>query len=913
MVTIGAGRYQLDTEYGSVLGRGGMGVVYRGVDTTDQRPVAIKQLKPEIFMDNAELVQRFAREAEALRLLNHPSIVTIEALLQETDTYYLVMEYVSGGSLYDELRRTPQMPIERVLNIALDIADALTRAHRLRIIHRDIKPANVLIADDGTPRLTDFGVAHMDAETNITQTGAVVGTLNYISPQALNGMATDEREDIWAFGVMLYEMLSGRRPFDGETTGELVTNILSNTPPDLLTLRPDCPPALARLIERMLQKDHELRIDSIRKVGTELENIIRGVDSDNITLDKSLLPEVDTEESRFETLTPVIKGMPRPITEPKVGDQMLITISDYQPNHPFATVTDETGEEFIVMPKRYGPRLVLPVVMFLIVGIAIGLLVRGLSDTTAEVDASISDSDNTMSLNTSITPTAIANNTLVSAITIPEGQYMVLLAQLDQRGKAEQDVYPFILEDLKETFEQDITFSNIIIQPYDEVINNSLNAREVAQATGAAVVVWGHYDEEDITLNVQVGSLEAFPYNTFSYEAIARVSNHVIRINDPHTETAAASIVGVLGVMHFADGDFFEFMRTLALANEFVSDDNVPAAFHSGRLSRHSYEYFAQYLVHTPASVEAMNEALREEGSNAILYGLRALALLRVSQNTEDADETNNQDTTQQMTRDIHSAALLSDDSWAIPAYLRAANDAFHNVETMTIMRPDDWFFYFLLGTTRYDASDYEGAREAIDKALANEPEANFPYIVAFQIALHQGRMRDAAHYMSDMIREIPDPYFGNRILAATFSGMSSAFGAAYSAAALLPIGQYQTAIDITDPLVPYLTLDSQVLNKNVSRSTIADIHFARGLAFCGIGDLDAAEAAYQMALEFDPNFKLMYLMMSELHTKRGDTERAMIEAEKARGLSDDLDAFIEVATNGDVTCDTFFAYFINN
>jgi serine/threonine protein kinase len=182
--TIIDNRFELAAD-NALIGQGGMGTVHMGRDTLTDNRVAIKLLKPEIIQQNPEIVERFIREGEALRQLNHPNIVKMVAACESEGNHYLIMEFVSGGSLLDLLDETHKLTVQRGLYIALDLADALTRAHRLNILHRDIKPANVLIADDGTPRLTDFGMARF-SDHQITQEGAIVGTLAYLSPEALN-------------------------------------------------------------------------------------------------------------------------------------------------------------------------------------------------------------------------------------------------------------------------------------------------------------------------------------------------------------------------------------------------------------------------------------------------------------------------------------------------------------------------------------------------------------------------------------------------------------------------------------------------------------------------------------------------------------------------------------------------------
>ncbi|MBI1256991.1 MAG: protein kinase [Chloroflexi bacterium] len=262
------GRYTL----GQRIGSGGMGDVYRGLDTQTQTAVAIKILKSELATQ--EMVQRFIREGEALRQLNHPNIVKLLDAIHEDGRYFLVMELVEGGSLDDLLMQTPRLPITKVLNIALDLADALTRAHRLNIIHRDIKPANVLLANDGMLRLTDFGIARV-VDSNITETGSLLGTIAYIAPEIFQGKLADARSDIWSMGLMLFEMMAGEHPFLSDSgVGGSIQAILTQSLPDLESLRPDAPTALIDVINRMVLKDPDERIPRMRLVGAELEAIL---------------------------------------------------------------------------------------------------------------------------------------------------------------------------------------------------------------------------------------------------------------------------------------------------------------------------------------------------------------------------------------------------------------------------------------------------------------------------------------------------------------------------------------------------------------------------------------------------------------------------------------------------------------
>jgi tetratricopeptide (TPR) repeat protein len=271
-----AGRFEIRDPGHDLLGQGSMGEVYRAIDTHTGELVAVKALDPGVVARDPSILERFVREGKALRQLNHPNIVRMVAAVEDGGRHYLVMEYVAGGSLQDLLDAQGALPASRVMEIALELADALTRAHHLGIIHRDLKPANVLLARDSTPRLTDFGIARVLESPRLTQTGVLVGTPDFVSPEACEGKPIDERGDIWSLGVMLYEMLTGETPFPGDTLSAKLSAILTQPVPDLVQRCPDAPAALVKLIYRMLEKDREQRIPSVRLVGAELEAIQKG-------------------------------------------------------------------------------------------------------------------------------------------------------------------------------------------------------------------------------------------------------------------------------------------------------------------------------------------------------------------------------------------------------------------------------------------------------------------------------------------------------------------------------------------------------------------------------------------------------------------------------------------------------------
>jgi serine/threonine protein kinase/tetratricopeptide (TPR) repeat protein len=287
-------RYYIEEE----LGEGGMGTVYKGKDSQTGATVAIKRLKPQV--NSSELIERFKREGEALRALKHPNIVQLLDTVQETDAHYLIMEYVAGGDLSQKLEKGA-LPLKELLPLAIDLCDALTRAHKLDIIHRDLKPANILIADDGTVRLTDFGVAHFGSKQRVTQTDSIMGTFDYLAPEIFGSSEIDKRSDIWAVGVILFEMLTGQRPFEAATIIQTINNVVAKDIPDIEELCPDAPTALVDLVYRILNRNPDERIPSIRLVGAELEAI---------SVDNPLTPTTSTRN--FEIVIGAFQTTPIP-------------------------------------------------------------------------------------------------------------------------------------------------------------------------------------------------------------------------------------------------------------------------------------------------------------------------------------------------------------------------------------------------------------------------------------------------------------------------------------------------------------------------------------------------------------------------------------------------------------------------
>jgi len=259
-------------EIQSPLGAGGMGEVYRATDTKLGRDIALKVLPAEMAKD-PERLARFGREAKALAQLDHPNIVTIHSVEECDDTHFLTMQLIDGLPL-DRLIPQGGLPVEQIVEIASALADALAAAHEKGIVHRDLKPANVMVSTEGRVKVLDFGLAKDVGASDPanatltsdhrTQAGMVMGTPAYMSPEQTSGHPLDHRTDIFSLGVVLHEMATGRRPFDGSSSAELVSAILRDTPQSVAEVRPDLPSDLARIVRRCLEKDPPPAADGAR-------------------------------------------------------------------------------------------------------------------------------------------------------------------------------------------------------------------------------------------------------------------------------------------------------------------------------------------------------------------------------------------------------------------------------------------------------------------------------------------------------------------------------------------------------------------------------------------------------------------------------------------------------------------------
>jgi serine/threonine protein kinase/tetratricopeptide (TPR) repeat protein len=276
-----AGKYQIIEE----IGKGGMGRVYKAQDTEIREKVALKLIKPEIVADE-KTVERFRNELKFTRKIRHKNVCQMYDLNKEEETYYITMEYVSGDDLKSLIRKMGHLSTGQAITIANQICDGLEEAHNVGVVHRDLKPSNIMIDRDGNARIMDFGIARSLKEKGITGAGVMIGTPEYMSPEQVEGKDVDQRSDIYSLGVILYEMVAGRVPFEGDTPFTVGVKHKSESPQDPREFNTQIPENLSNIILKCLEKDKDARNQNAAEVRSELEKIAQGIPTTERTVPK---------------------------------------------------------------------------------------------------------------------------------------------------------------------------------------------------------------------------------------------------------------------------------------------------------------------------------------------------------------------------------------------------------------------------------------------------------------------------------------------------------------------------------------------------------------------------------------------------------------------------------------------------
>ena len=340
-----------------LLGKGAMGIVYKALDPDIDREVAIKTIRFDLISDDEEkdeLMLRFMREARAAGKLVHPNIITIHDVGREKDMTYIVMQYVEGPSLQNWIASRKKFSPQDIVKLILRLCDALSFAHEKGIVHRDIKPSNILLDQDGKPHICDFGVAHVEMST-ITQTGATIGTPSYMSPEQVMGKKIDKRSDIFSLGAILYQLLTGKRPFEGESITTVIYKIVNEEALPLTQLRKELPPEFERIMKKALAKNPDDRYGSCAELAADLDKITHFSDE--------TLAMTGVQESAFALKTPEKKRNRLFFPLAAAGAVVVLGVGGFflSQNWGEKTSSSDDPETVLLESAALDPRPMLPV------------------------------------------------------------------------------------------------------------------------------------------------------------------------------------------------------------------------------------------------------------------------------------------------------------------------------------------------------------------------------------------------------------------------------------------------------------------------------------------------------------------------------------------------------------------------
>ncbi|MCP4357360.1 MAG: tetratricopeptide repeat protein [Chloroflexi bacterium] len=467
-------------------------------------------------------------------------------------------------------------------------------------------------------------------------------------------------------------------------------------------------------------------------------------------------------------------------------------------------------------------------------------------------------------------PTIAATETAVSPVQpVQPGEFMVLVAELEQIGGEDEDVTRFIADNLQQTLEVGLPFSNVRIRRYPEVITSAEEAKMAAAQAGAPVIVWGNSANDLIELEVQVGDYETiFPDMPFDRDILEQTANVRIQLADARQESVAAQVMAVLNVLSLADGNLYQTMEMIAVQDQLVGNLST---YPIPSVGSYVQQYGALFFDDPEMALTDVNAALELDGANPLLYIYRGWAYFRL-------DDLN------AARLDFETADRLSADKpeWISPAMYKALleiallnhEQALVEIETALQQRPDDWFALFLKGVTISIVApeDTALALEFLEKSIANNPKNGWPHQAALLISMRDGRLPQAIQHMNTLLTDFPDPAFANRIGEAVGITEFVGSGLASSALSHMVLGQYDrvlTDLDELEQLHQEEDLTALLLGNDV------ELFFMRGFAHCNLGELEEAEAAYTAGLETNPDYTILYLFRAEVRHKQGNATGA--------------------------------------
>jgi tetratricopeptide (TPR) repeat protein len=654
-----------------------------------------------------------------------------------------------------------------------------------------------------------------------------------------------------------------------------ITAILTKPPPNLAELRPDAPYPLVDLINRILEKDRDKRNISARQVGAELEAILHGETT-----------PAQPVKSRFYTPVPT----PPPTSALPSSTSIIHTPTGRVAGEELDGSTELGMKPVTATFSPTAPPSKLPLIMGSIVTILV--IAAGVFFFAARRAA------------VPIVPTAIIKTVSTPAA---KDEYVVLVAPLQAVRAQERDSSRLIVSDLKQRLEVEAPFSKIRIRQYATVIASHDEAQAAAQAEGATLVVWGTYDENGLQLNLQIGDISAFKYNSFNRDLLERTTNVRITITDESRQSIAPQVLGAIGVLAIADGDVYEFGRMLAIMDTLkVSGAEVTGDSVAARVQR----YFGAYLHNTNDAFTAADQAITSDSSNAILYALRSQArwqILAQTGGSPGVTEVDNAD------RDARTAQRLASEQWALP-YILFRSSAYAsyraslydqnlaNLSKMIELRPDDWYLRLSRGIVYYQIKQYDQAEKDIDDGIALKPDTSFPYSFAVVLSLRKGNLQQAADLTDTIVRDLPpDPAFFTRLEKALFGDNTGLGGSMFPVFSRLILDQYNDAIQM---------VQNSAKDGSLPQGTILiDVNMMQGVAQCNLGRYDKAVNLYNLFIPTNSDYPLLLLLRADslLAQNKNDLGRKDIAKLMQSKNADTFAPFAMAVMNSEFGCKDLF------
>ncbi|MCL4255259.1 MAG: hypothetical protein KJ043_15975, partial [Anaerolineae bacterium] len=660
--------------------------------------------------------------------------------------------------------------------------------------------------------------------------------------------------------------------------------------PELDELRPDIPPALANLVGQMLIKEPEDRIDSIRKVGSELEDIIRRSDS-KTDIPSEIRRKIVVEHStRFDTPTPSAVSMSKPLSSSGMTKPQM------------SVVKSDTGEEFLLVSKNMATRMWIIIGILLIVAVvAITFFAtRPPAEPTLNVAVNTNAPRNNGDNQPQTTPDNQPNQPPAQALmTAPIGdnEYPVLILPGTSPETLNPALQRTIYVDLVAILEENIHLSPIRIfadvpPPANQRETSGPPTIEDLSRLGnnarSLLMVRPVQREDGLYAAIELVDTSRMTYNHFDRAVVSRLISIEVLVERP--ADLAPYITSALLIIYSADGNLFEFMRTLT-----ILADLPPATGQilSTGISKPVYDYFLLSNTNQDNAMLSIDNAINRDGGNPLLYTYRALLHIR-----KFANESANSD--------LLAASRLGPDEWTLPAYITIGlannSDVLNTIDSIITLRHDDWFAHFAREHFSYLSNDLASTHAQLDLTLANSPQTNLPYLLLSLVALREGDLADARNTLRDMLRQYPDPRLSYRVLQTTMGEAITQSSMIYAMYASLLIGQYEQVIENSDVLLATAPPQGVAL----PYLYVSDVLMMRGIAQCSLGRYDDALASFSQGLLINRDNAMLHLLRADILLANGDDASADIEA--AMGLSDEMDAYVAQAIENtqDEPCSTF-------